>query len=318
MAFYTPVGFSLTDINAALGAYARKFESKIMTGIFNKIQLENYCRKVSGVTDEYAIKSATQSDVLQAFQHAWTPKGTTSFHALINKVRQIKIDYEIKEIDDLYKSFAAEMADETKIRSKWEFVKWIVENQIMPKIAEEMDYNSYNGVYTAPTPGTAGSSVGSVDGFKTVIEGLITSADITPVATGAITPTNILDKVESFVDDLPAKYRNMKAPILMSSTNARRYWRDYRANFGGNSDYTGKNNLKVDATNKMIIGIDAMEGSDRFIHTPKNNMLVMFDRIDNISKLETQLDKRVINLLGDFKRGYGFGDLNLLYVNDQA
>lgn len=311
-------GFSLTDINTALGAYCRKFERQIMTGIFQKVQLENYCRKISGVSDEYAIGSATQTEVLQPFQHAWTPKGTSSFDAIINKVRQVKIDYEISEIDQLYQSYICEMADESKHRSKWEFVRWLVSNQIMPKVAEEMDHNSYNGVYAAPTPGTAGASSTSVNGFKKVIEDLITAGDLTPVATGAIDATNILDKVEGFVDDLPAKYQAMKAPILMSSTNARKYWRDYRNNFGGNNNYQDNNNLKVDATNKMVIGIDAMNGSDRFIHTPKANMLVMFDKISYPANLETQVDKRVINLLGDFKRGYGFGELSTLFINDQA
>lgn len=313
------VGFSLADLNATLGAYVRKYESSIMRAIFQGIQLENYTRKVSGVTSQYVITQSQSAEVLQAYQPAFTPKGETEFSAVINNVRQIKIDYQISEIDELYNSYMSWMADEKKERKDWPFVKWLVVNEIVPKAIEEMDYNSYNGVYVAPTSGTAGPSIAAVDGFKKVIADLITATTLVPIATGAITATNIVDKVESFVDSLAPKYQAMSAPILMSETNARRYWRDYRNNFGGNNNYGGGDaNLKVDATNKMVIGIAAMNGSDRFIHTPKENMLTLFDSIEYPTNLQTQQDVRVIKMFGDFKRGYGFGDARHLFVNDQA
>lgn len=311
------VGFDLAALNTALGAYCRKYEPEIMRGIFNAIQLENYTRKVTGVTHQYAITSSIAQEMLQPFQHAFTPKGEVEFTAMINTVNQIKIDYQISEIDALYQSYLCFLADEKKERKDWPFVMWLVSKEIMPKMIEEMDYNSYNGVYAAPTPGTAGASVASVTGFKKVIEDAVDDDVITPIVTGEITATNIVDKVEQFVDDLPTKYQNLNAPILMSMSNARKYWRDYRNNFGGNGNYDGKNNLKVDATGKEVIGIAAMEGSDRFVHTPKANMLTMFDSIEYPTKLQTQQDIRVIKLFGDFKRGYGFGDARLVFVNDQ-
>lgn len=311
-------GFELTDINAALGAYCRKHEKKILSTIFKGIQFENFMSPVGGISDEYTQRSSTINEVLQPYQATWTPKGTVSFDARINKVRQVKIDYEIAEIDQIYTSFLCDMADETKQRNIWEFVKYIVSQEVIPKVAEEMDFNSYNGVYAAPTPGTPGDSIDSVDGIDKIVVDAIAGADIVPIVTGALTPANIVDAVETFVDSLPNPHKNYATPIFMSETNARNYQRNYRDNFGLNSNYTGKVNLAVDYSNKSIVGIDAMEGSDRFIHTSPKNMIKMFDKINLPTKLESQLDKRIINLLADFKRGYGFRRFDTLFVNEQT
>ena len=104
----------------------------------------------------------------------------------------------------------------------------------------------------------------------------------------------------------------------MSKTNERRYWRDYRNNFGGNSDYNGKKNLEIDATSKRIVGIPEMNSSDRFVHTTKGNLLCMYDQIYTLNNLKSEEALRQIHIMGDFKRGYGIGRLDEMFVNDQA
>ena len=315
---FSLVGLDLDDFSSALGAYSRKHEKAIQTAIFQDIEFEKYMRKVTGVSDEYSIGGAGMTEVLQPWQCGWTPKGESVFTALVNKVRQIKIDFTLGCLDDLYRTYLSYLVSEDLQPEQYPIVKWVIYNQLIPQIKEEIDYNSYNGVYAAPTPGTAGTSVSTVDGLAKVNADLIAAGSITEIATGAITSTNILEKVETFVDTVPVKYRNMATPIFMSKTNARRYYRDYRSNFGTNANFDGNANLKVDDTNKMIIGISAMEGSDRFIHTSKDNIMVMFDKTYAPNKLTTQLDKRDVCVLGDFKRGYGYGYLESVFLNDQA
>lgn len=315
---YARAGFDISAINAQLGAYMRRYEQVIQTRMFQGIELEKYMRKVGNVSDEYSVQSSSVTEILQGYQCEYTPKGETSFDARINKVRHIKLDYDLTCIDEIYQSWLAFLAQEGVARDKWPFVKFIVQKNILPKIKEEIAFNSYNGAYVAPTAGTAGASVATVDGLGTIVANEITGGGITPVPTGAITPTNIVDKVEGFVDSLPSLYRGIKTPILMSETNARNYWRDYRNNFGGNANYDGKSNLMVDATSKTIIGIPEMNGSDRFIHTTKDNLLCMYDKIYTPNTLRTELEKRQIHIMGDFKRGYGIGRLDEMFVNDQA
>lgn len=311
-------GVNLTDLNAALGAYMRKNSNLIFSRFFRGIQFESFMTPVAGIQDEYTHANSNSTELLQPFQCQWTPKGEISFSGFVNKVRQIKMDYNLGCIDELFQSYIGFLAEEGVDRKQWNFVKFIIQEEMLPKIREEIDEMSWKGVYAAPTPGTPGASLDSTDGVGTIIVNEITATNIVPIPTGAITASNILDAVETFVDTLPLNYRNIKEPIFMSSTNARRYWRDYRANFGSNNNYSGKDNLKVDATSKDIIGIDAMEGSDRFLHTTSKNLIKMYDKIILPNGFEVQKDKREINILTDFKRGYGFKRLDEVFVNDQA
>ena len=311
-------GFNLAGFTATLGAYMRKWDKTIQFMMFHNIQLENYMTKKSGITDEWISASSSVDEVLQAHQPGWTPKGTVTIKARLNKVRNIKFDITLDDLDELFKTFIGFMADETKKRKDWPFVRFVVEQHILPKIREEIDHNSYNAVYVAPTPGTAGASIETVDGLGTIITNEIAAGNIVPIATGVISGSNILDRVESFIDSLPKKYSNMKAPLLMSSSNARKYYRDYRQNFGGHNSYNGKDNLKVDATNVKIIGIDTMEGSNRFIHTPKYNLEVGFDKVYVPEMMEIETAKRQVNIYGNLKRGYGIKHFEPMFVNDQA
>ena len=173
------------------------------------------------------------------------------------------------------------------------------------------------GVYAAPTPGTAGASIASTDGILTKIAAEIVASNITPIVTGVLGSTDTLTKTELFHDSLPSKFRSMPGVLFMSSTNALYYQRNYRTAFGGTNDQNAKGNLKLDGTKKEIVGLDCFEGSDRILFTPKNNLLCMYDKVYAPSTFEVQQDKRDVNIFTDFHRGYGFGNLSEVFVNDQ-
>src|SRR5690554_85691 len=179
-------GLDLTALNAQLGAYVRKYEKSIWKLVTQDIELEKYMRKVSGVTDEYVISTGSVSEVLQPFQNGWTPKGTTSFNPRINKVHQIKVDYLIDNIDDIYRTYLTYLATEGVKRSEWPLVRYIVSELIVPKMREEIAELSVNGNYAAPTPGTAGASIDSTDGILTVVGDEITATNLTPITTGVM------------------------------------------------------------------------------------------------------------------------------------
>lgn len=311
-------GIDLTDLNTQLNAYWRVYEKQIWRKMFTDLEIEKYCRKVNGVTDEYVVPSSSNTELLQPFQSGFTPKGTVSFNARINKVRQIKIDFLFEDLDDLYRSYLQFMADENRDRKDWPIVRYVVENHIMPGMREELNQISATGNYAAPTIGTPGAYLTSTDGFLTIIADEITATNLTPIVTGAVTVSNALDKFETFNDSMPVKYRDMAGIIFCSATMARYYQRDYRANFGAFNAQDAKDNLKLDATKKVIVGLESFEGSQRMLFTPQNNMLCMFDKIDVPNSFKFQEFDRTVKMLGDFKRGYGFGNLDEVFVNDQA
>lgn len=312
-------GLDLSNVTSLLGAYVRKYEKQIWQLVTQDIEFEKYMRKVSGVTDEYVITTGEVSELLQPYQNEWTPKGEADFLPRINKVRQIKVDYTVNNLDDVYRTYLTFLATEGVDRKEWPLVRYIVTELMVPKMREELAVLSAKGVYAAPTPGAAGASIDSVDGILTVVSDEITATNLTPITTGAITQADIIDKIEEdFVDALPTKYKSMATPIFMAEEMKMMYWRAYRGEFGGNANYDGKQKVFVDGTKKEIIGIPELNGSQRMIHTTKNNMLCMYDKIMTPNSMEVQKDKRAINVLTDFKRGYGFGNLSEVFVNDQA
>jgi hypothetical protein len=311
-------GFDVSEIITQLGAYSRKVAPEIWRKIFTGLELEQYMKKVSGVTDVYKTMSSSNSEILQPFQSGFQEKGAVAFTAYENKVRQIKIDYLLQNMDDIYATYLAFMADESKSRTEWPLVKYIWENHLIPSIKEELNLLSAKGVYAAPTPGTAGSSISSTDGILTIVAREITATNLSAIVTGAVTTSNAVDKFELFNDSMDAKYREMKGIIFCSKTLETYYKRDYRNVFGLTNDKDAKDNTKLDATQKVIVGLECFEGSQRMLFTPANNLLCMYDKIMVPNGFDVQKENRDVKLLADFKRGYGFGTLEEVFVNDQA
>jgi hypothetical protein len=311
-------GFDISEVVSQLGAYARKYEAQIWTEVKRGLVFEQYMRKVPNITSQYVMTASSNTEFLQPFQKAWTPKGSVDFKPRINSVNQIKIDYLIENMNEIYDSYLQFLVDEKKLPNQQPFVKYIVDNHIIPSITEELDLISAKGVHATPTPGTAGASIACTDGILTIVADEITATNLTPITTGVITATNAVDKVELFNDTLPSKYSEMSGNIYMSKTMEKFYKRDYRNTFGLTNDQNAKNQTKIDATNKVIVGLECFEGSQRILFTPDNNMLCMYDQILTPTNLDIQLEKRNVNVLGDFKRGYGFGTLETVFVNDQA
>lgn len=319
-------GLDLSAINSQLGAYIRKYEEAIWTGVFRDITLEKFMTPVMGVKSQYVTRSSTISEILQPHQPQWSPKGTVSIDAKINTVQHIKADVVIDNLDELFDSHAAELADENVERDKMTFIPWLINKHILPKIKQEMAYNSYNGVYAAPaTPGTAGDSVDSVDGLAKIIADDITATHLTPFTTGAITPANIIDLVDDYVDyiDSTTEGKFIKN-ILLADELVRMYKRAYKLQYGTSLDYKGMGSFEgmniapIDGSTKILIGVEDMNGSQRMISTWDGNLIKMFNKVNTPEKMYTDLDKRDVILFTDFFRGYGYKHYKGVIVNDQA
>lgn len=274
----------------------------------------------------YSAPNAVPTEIIQAYQSGWTPKGDVTLDAVENKLQKIKIDIELDgdDIEAFWNTYKVEWHEIGKDPIEWSFPRYIWENVYLPKILEEMNYNAYNGSFLAPTVGTAGLSINSVDGYKTKIADAVTAGDLTEYATGAFVANTMVSQIESWCDSLPIPYRNQPGVIRMSETNATNYWRDYRDKFGTGNGVPGNGNteLRVDATNKRIVGMASMEGSNRIMFSPDTTRNVIwgtragYPTYFNIRWM--QQDVRVIKGSAEVYRFYGFEYWDHLFVNDQA
>ena len=309
----------LSLVNSQLNAYIKHNLPFIWSKVRQGLELDQFARMVPNVQGKHASISSSQSEILQAFQSQWTPKGGTTFTPLLNESFHIKADYPIDNIDVLWGTYLEWLTDDQTRRDQWPFVRWVIETQIIPKLIEEINTGGCTGSYVAPTPGTPGTVANMMNGILTQVSDMITATTISPIVTGAITSANGVSKVETFVKSLDPKLRpnGKKNVILTSNYVVECYKENYRAQWG-NRDKEASNNAKLDMFNMELVGINAFGSSQRMIFAPEGNILKLFGKIGTPDRLETQIDKRDVNLLGDWWIGYGFATADLLFVNDQA
>lgn len=274
----------------------------------------------------YSAPNATVSELLQPYQWQHTPKGDIELDAVDNKLQKIKVDILLTadDLDKFWNTYMVEWHEIGKDPLEWNFARYMYDMVYMPKIIEEMNKNAWSGVYAAPTPGTAGTSVGSVNGYAKKIADAVTAGDLTEYATGAWVDSTIVNQLETWVDSIPTPYRDAPGEIYMSNTLAKKYWRDYRDKFGtGNGVGSNQNNeLRVDATNKTIVPINAMGGSNRILFSPTTTRNMIWGTRTGYNTYPQirwrHSDARAIEGAAEFYRFYGFEYWNHLFVNDQA
>ena len=312
-------GLDVSEVASQLNEYIHTGYNlrDIWKRAMQQLEFEQYMFKKSGVRGKFSFLNSSSTEVLQPWQKAWTPKGAVAFTPYINEAFHQKIDFTIDNIDEIFDGYLNFMGDETLLRKDWPLVRYIMEQHIMPQVIEELNIQSAQGVHDAPTPGTAGASIDGANGILTIVENEITATNLDEIVTGAITVSNAVEKTELFLVSIDDKVLKNCKQLFMNKTNARFYHKNYRALFGSTNDPMSKGNLKLDYYDIEVVGLDAFAGKNRIMTTPVGNMVVGYDKIYTPNSMDVQQDKRVVNLLADFVRGYGFKTLAEVYVNDQ-
>lgn len=312
-------------LNRYAVAYSQTIHQQMRKGLF----FENVVN-ARAADNTYSAPNAVATDFFQPYQSGWTPKGGLTFDALETKLERQKVDHAITadDLDKFWEAWRVEWAEVGKDPKEWSFVRYLYEQFLIPKAVEEMAINSWSGIYVAPTGpaiGVAQASADSVTGFAKRFADAVTASRVTPIVTGAFVSTTMVAQIEAFCDAIPQPYRDLPAKIIMSSTNARLYNRDYRAKFGvGNGVMNPNNELRVDATNKQIVGTNLMDGSNRIFVLFDNPMLKNYFWLSRsgFPSFPTirfyQSGVREIQMTMESYRAYHWEYDEFVFINDQA
>lgn len=273
----------------------------------------------------YTAENATISDLIQPYQPQFTPNNTEDWDAVSNTLRPIKIDLKFSEeqLQKFFDKWRNTWFEAGKNPMEWSYPRFIVEQLLAPKWREELNRLAWLGEYVAPTPGTPGAVLESVDGYKIGIANAITAGDLVPVASGAFTSSDIRSKLEDWMRAMPEGVRGKPGVVLMSDTNARDYYYDFRGDFSTATwqSIQANGGMMVDGFPVRIKGLMGMEGSDRWIYLPdgQQNMIVG-NRRGYAMYPSFQFDHDLYNLhlKAVIYRFFGFEYWANLYVNDQA
>lgn len=296
----------------------------------NRKRLRNKLYNNNSQWDEYFTRIPTENtkedwaftehtEVLQPYQNAWTPKGEMSATDYSFLLFWAKLD--IEEVPDklvkTWLGFLAENHDGD--RTKYPFVRWYIENHLIPKMHEDRYLAwGYLGEHAAPTPGSPGAASTTGDGWRKIIRNLVTAGKITPWVGGTFptTASGMVTYIESMVKALPEQHRMRPMQIGMRQTNLDLYDEGFRVKY--NTYYQAEKELTVkNYPNITFKGFGNMGTSDLVTISDKSNRLLFQKGAVKKEVLRVESLKRNLFLFTDYHEGYGIDTPSEFFINDQ-
>lgn len=315
------MGLTIAGTAAALNRYQTQFSPQITQKFRQGLVLESLMTPV--VCDHsYTSRVATVSDAIQPFQSAFTPKGDVVMGEVTSSLQPMKVDIQFTgdQLADLFDKYHTEwVLTGRSLVDDMTWARFIYEEVYMPKIIEELELTiSWKGVYAAPLAGTAGATIASCDGLKTVIDAAITATKVTPIAVGIFDAATAYADVETFGDGLPEAVRYMPGKILTSPLRAAAIARDKRNKYGtGTGNGTTADPYKVEEINKEVVGVPAMVGDNRLLFSPGDNLIVGFRRnTPQYPTMRWQEFDRTLKGLAEFHRFYSVKHWENVFISD--
>lgn len=321
---------NITDIVTEFGAYYLS-QGQNLTSIRQKLRRSLVTPKAftTVYTDDtiWRASEASHSRIVQPFQKAFTPTGTSAFKPV--EIRQFHMKADLSESpDDLEATWLGFLSSENVKRSEWPFIRWWVEVLVLPKIQEEIElYEIGAGVYTAPTANTPGAQGTSMDGIQKIVKDHITAGRTSPIALGAIPAADkdFVDYMRAFHAGIRKEYRNIPMTVYMSEDLVLKYMYGYNEKYGKDTVTADNANgvTKIKFTNLTIEGIPSMNlkanGSacNRIFCTPKENAILLMKKTNNMGRFDIQGVDRIVKLLTDWWMGVGFVIPDIVFCNDQ-
>lgn len=313
---------TITDIIIEYGAYYKK-NPENMKRIFKMLLAKTRTQEVLTplITEDtrYQASKSTMTRILQPFQKAFTPISGLTVKPVVINLFEMKADMQ-ETPHDFEATWLGFLTGEDIDVKQWPFVRWFIEEYIIPQIHQDYELNEvYKGVYAAPTPGTAGAVSTSMDGIGKTIADAIIAGTMTPIVTGmpSLTPATWCDQVESYADAINQNYWDVPMNLCMSKTLERRFLRGYKAKYGSNTDYKDSKGT-VEFTNLNIIGLPSMNGKNRIWSTPTGNAVQLTKKPKNMDTIQVENVDRTLKMYTDFWRGAGFLVNEVVFPNDQV
>lgn len=307
---------------ANLGAYYREHRDTINTDIVFGLQdqlTEQGIELMDGVSDEVPLINMDTEDIMQNGGNSrdWNP--TEDAVVLGNrmlKVRPAKIDLEVDTEQFERMWLTAMKTSKGKLTTK----NFPLYAFIWTKLKERINDNIRKSLWLSEYQPNAGTKSWATvhDGWNKLITDDVTAGNIVPVTTGAITANSVLEDIEAVVDGLGATYQNQSGRCHVTSQVYKWYTRLTEAQAGRSMSFTELNEmgLFIRGTKiKLVNNPDLVPigGIQPVVVTKDKNLVYATDSADEANKFEFQVDKRIINVLGDWKLGVNYKLANSKY-----
>jgi hypothetical protein len=301
-----------TELQQEFGLYVTGVKLDIYKQLTQGLTITQYMKPITTDKTEWRAMQSIITSVLQQFTPKWTPLGKTDFTPIVIKNYFHKVNLPIVP-SDIIDQYIGYMYEENQTPDQMPIVKYIVDQLLLPKLLEDLEYAFATAEYSEfkpaadNTPAPENAPFMSMDGVLTILKHLkAQNSKATWLLNGEmLTPENIVDKINEACDAVSPLYRRKKMLIHADPDLIKMYQRAYQKKFPTTkNEDDGK--LRVDFTNFSFAPVDGMTGTGAFFITPKENWIHLLSRNPNEARIFLQVENYTVKLFMEFRMSTGF------------
>ncbi|WBL25105.1 hypothetical protein [Zunongwangia sp. HGR-M22] len=272
-----------------------------------EIVLDKHTKPLTKIKGKYPQAHTLLTDVVQGFGTEWNELGALRIKHKILKNYHQKVNFAIIPAEILH-SYWAELYAENKKPQDMPISKYIVENELLPKVLDNMATLSVKGKFDPARLDEFGYSMVGIEELLSVMHAAVVDPEMknpTPfkIPMNVLTDSNMVDQVTAYERQIPSKIKGKIKKVFMSENNVERYILDYEERFGQNKFQN--NVLKTRLGKREIVAIPGMETDDIF-STTENNFRRLIDVFDAPSITDVQKQDYKVKIFMEFWKGYDF------------
>jgi len=268
-----------------------------------KITLDLHTKPIAKIQGKYPSSHSLLTDVVQGFSDEWTELGKLQItHKILTDYHQ-KVNFPFKPSDVLHSYYAA-LYDEGKKKEEMPISKYLFDQELMPKVKDNLETLSIDGVYD---PARLTEFGFSMNGILEILRAMTdrVNAPTHPafeIPVNAITDANIINVVTDYEKKIPSKLKRKIKKIFMFENNAERYQIAYEDEFGQNKFQNDK--MKTRLGKREIVVLPG--NSDLIFATTDNNFVRLLDVFDEPKVTDIQKQDYKLKIFMEWWKGYDF------------
>lgn len=304
----------LTKLRDELGNYWRANQKQIRPWIYKDPELTPYMRKVTKVKGEYPAINSVVDHVVQGFQAEWNEMGTIKVTPNILRSYHQKVNFPLIP-SQIESSWIAELNDKNLTPSQRPFSAYVVENDLKPRVIEDIEELMVTGEYDAADLATFGKAMNGV--LRVLYNGI--ADEDNPMFRILLSEqpddTNIVDVVTEFEKKVPSRLTKKVKNIYMSKWLADAYKLKYEDLYGTKITYSEDKKMLTRLNDWKIIPVSQMNGSNLIWTTPEGNFLQLRDDENPPAITDMQVQDYKLKIFMEFWLGVGFWSNQMVMVS---
>jgi len=321
------MSINVTDVVTQFGAFYKPGsdnQKNLRNMVYKAVETAQYFQNRPTDDTIWRGTKASLDRVVQPFQKAFTPISTLTFKPNQFDLFKLKVDVE-EAHDDIESTYLGFLADLQEVdRAKWPFVRYWLEQHIMPKKDEDLETAEYfKGVYATPTSGVAGAEGTAMNGLRKVIRGYNT-AGRTNLGNGAIltgapaaSDKDFCTQIEEMAEAIPSLFRSRIDHLFMSKELELKYKRGKRTKYNINYLQTPELYTIEDFPNISVKGMESHSSSNLIWASIPANRIRPQKKASLANTMKVESAKRVVSAFTDWWEALNFEVPEFVFHNDQ-